>query len=260
MGWLKWREALKPSGRYNRRQFLFWLFIPNICILLLLGATIANIWELEKILIEFRYHAGFSGFDVGCIGNFLVILLIALLIYMTVIPMMRRCHDLGISSWFILTVLFPVFGFLFFVYLMFWAGKPPPGEVRTTHWVKKTLMYLAAAVVSILTLILSLAFSISAICYAIFMLDSYDTAPFRIWNQTDQVLYVQIIASDNIVHQGFTAERVSPNDLVKYEKIVIGRSEYTVKAENSEREVVYSRDYTAEEMSKMDWIVIIPPF
>jgi uncharacterized membrane protein YhaH (DUF805 family) len=259
MGWLKWREALKPSGRYNRRQFIFWLFIPNICILLLLVATISNIWELEKLLIEFSYHAGFLGFDVGCIGTVLVILLVAFLIYMTVIAMVKRCHDLGISSWFILTVIVPGFGFLFFVYLMFWAGRPPPDEVRTTHWVTKTLLSLAASVISTIILSISLAFSICAICYIYFMLDSCDNAPFRIWNQTDQLLYVQIIASDNIVHQGFTAERVSPNDLIKYEKIIIGRTEYSVKAENSEGEVVYSRDFTAEEMAKLDWIVIIPP-
>jgi uncharacterized membrane protein YhaH (DUF805 family) len=261
MGWLKWREALKPSGRYNRRQFLFWLFIPNICILLLL---IANIWELEKLLIKFSYHAGFLGFDVDQICTFLSILLVALLIYMTVITMMRRCHDLGISSWFILTVLVPVLGLLFFVYLMFWAGKPPPGEVRTTHWVKKTLLSLAATVVSLTIIISSFypgLYAILAIQDTISDIRSpWDIAPFRIWNQTDQLLYVQIIVRDSIVHQGYTAGKVSPNDLIKYENILIGRDEYTVKASNSEYEVVYSRDYTAEELAKLDWILVIPSF
>ena len=95
MGWLKWRETLKPGGRYNRRQFLFWFFIPIICLVLI----VTNIWELEKLLIKLSYYVGLLGLNVGPIATFLSVLAAVFLAYVIIVAMIKRCHDLGRSGW-----------------------------------------------------------------------------------------------------------------------------------------------------------------
>ncbi len=247
MGWLKWRETLNPGGRYNRRQFLFWFFIPIICLVLI----VTNIWELEKLLIKLSYYVGLLGLNVGPIATFLSVLSAVFLAYVIIVAMIKRCHDLNRSGWWVLSMLVPILGVLFFVYLLFWPGKVRPGEPGIKKLTRIVLLSLAAISVSCLFIIGLLVFFQES--------SPYKTAPFRVWNQADQLLNVQIIASDGVVHQGYPADEVAPGGIIRNENILLGRSDYTVKAKNARGDVVYSKDFTSDELAEMDWIVIIHP-
>ncbi len=248
MGWLKWREALNPGGRYNRRQFLFWFFVPIILIVLI----VTNVWGLEKLLIKLSYYVGLLGLHVGPIATVLAVLAAVFLACVFGLAMIKRCHDLHRSVWWASSMLVPVIGVLFLVYLLFWPGKVRPDE----HGIKKLKIidWLGLGVtISVFSLvILGLL--------ALFQVASPDNkgAPFRVWNRTGQLLNVRVIASDGVVHQGYTAGEVSPGGIIRNEDVLPGRRDFTVKTMNARGDVVYSRDFTSAELAEIDWIVIIP--
>jgi len=257
MGWLKWRETLNPGGRYNRRQFLFWFFIPIICLVLI----VTNIWELEKLLIKLSYYVGLLGLNVGSIATFLSVLSAVFLAYVIIVAMIKRCHDLGRSGWCVLSMLVPVetasakFGrppWLPNIPMLFWPGKVQPDEPGIKNLTRIDLLSLGAAI-SVLCL-----FSTGLL---VFFQESslYKVAPFRVWNQTDQLLNVQVIASGGVVHQGYPAGEVAPGGIIRNENILLGRGDYTVKTKNARGDVVYSKDFTSAELAEMDWIVTIHP-
>jgi len=133
MGWLKWREALKPGGRYNRRQFLFWFFIPIICLVLI----VTNIWELEKLLIKLSYYVGLLGLNVGPIATFFSVLSALFLAYVIIVAMIKRCHDLYRSGWCVLSMLVP---------MLFWPGKARPDEPSIKKLTRIDLLSLGVAI------------------------------------------------------------------------------------------------------------------
>ena len=249
MDWLKWREALKPGGRYNRGQFLFWFFIPIICLILI----VTHIWELEKLLIKLSYYVGLLGLNVGPIATFLSVLSAVFLAYVIIVAMIKRCHDLYRSGWWVLSAFILILGIFFPIYLMLWPGKTQADEPRSTKWTRAILLSLA--VISILVMIL-----ISLLLFFGRELNPPNkAAPFRVWNQNNQLLNVQIIASDGVVHQGYFFGEAAPNKIIRNENILLGRGAYTVKTRSARGDVVYSKDFTSGELAELDWIVVIPP-
>lgn len=233
---------------------MFWFFIPIICLVLI----VTNIWELEKLLIKLSYYVGLLGLNVGPIATFLSVLSAVFLAYVIIVAMIKRCHDLSRSGWCILSMLVPTAVpwsgrvRLYLAPLLFWPGEVRPDEPGIKNLTRIDLPSLGAAISVLCLFIIGLL---------VFFQESshYKSAPFRVWNQTDQLLNVQVIASDGVVHQGYPADEVAPGGIIRNENILLGRDDYTVKAKNTRGDVVYSRDFTSEELAEIDWIVVIPP-
>lgn len=102
----KWSDALKPDGRFSRRQFAFFYFIPVITTYILYAIA-------------------------GAIEIFLVIAVPWSLfqIYVVIIAGIRRLHDLNRTGWYLLFAFIPVANLVMILYLLF-----APGKVEDNRW------------------------------------------------------------------------------------------------------------------------------
>lgn len=253
MGWLKWREVLKPSGQYDRTLFLFWFSVPIICVV----PIVANIWEFEKLLIRLSFYIGLLGFNAYLACQILSVLLVLFLIYLVVIAMAKRCNDLGQSSLWIFLVPVPIVGMAFLVYLLFWPCRASRVEARKRGWPRTIATSMAAVVVFILFAISSLFFELYTAFKGLSSISADNPVRLRIWNQADEALDVEFVISDGIVYQQYPADKVKPDDIVKNENILFRQGKYFVTAKNARGKTVYSKGINSEELAKANWIILI---
>ena len=95
----------------------------------------------------------------------------------------------------------------------------------------------------LLSLILMLVISlVTAACELV--------APIKIENKTNEVLTVYI--------EKYHIGDVKPNDKIKND-LVNYRDWYLIEMFDTQEDIVYSHKFSAEELEKMDWNVVIPP-
>ncbi len=111
VGWLK-REIFTTDGRLNRMAYFLRSLLIGVC---------ASV---------------FGGIAGGCaaIGSiFLLVSFVAMICALACVVgswmiMIRRCHDLDKSGWFLLILFIPYVDFLFALYLLFWKGTTGPNR------------------------------------------------------------------------------------------------------------------------------------
>lgn len=253
MGWLKWRDALKPNNQYSRTQFLFWFFVPMICIVPLAF----NIWEFEKLFIRLSFYAGLLGYNTHLISQILSTLLALFLVYLLIIAMIKRCNDLNISGWWIPLVFVPIMGMAFIVFLLFWPNKTSPINSQKRGWPRTVAMSMAALVVFTLFAMFSL-FSGTYYLVRLALLFEDARMQLRLWNQTDERIVVEFAVSDGVVYQGHLIGEAKPNEIIKNENMLFREGEYTVKAKDATGKAFYYKDYTSKQLAEMNWIILIP--
>jgi hypothetical protein len=74
--------------------------------------------------------------------------------------------------------------------------------------------------------------------------------PLQIENQTDMVLIIYV--------QNVKIGEVEPNNSIKVKKLG-ATGYYLIEAGNNKGEVVYSREFSFNELHDADWKVVIPP-
>lgn len=251
MNQLKWRNCLKPVGCYNRSLFLFWFFIPIIVFTLIF----INTWQIEIFLIRLSYHTNLL------LNNHLIInivsgLLILFLIYLLTISSIKRCFDIGISGAWIVSILTPIIGISFLALLLLLPSKASNQYSIERNWWKNVLRSLPVVFLSLFLIIISFVTVLYALAYSLSRGDA--TIPLRLWNQTNQTLNIQIIREEDSLYQGYPSDKLTPNQIRRNENLIPVNGHYTVIANNTQGETIYTKDYSSLELSKLYWVIIIP--
>jgi uncharacterized membrane protein YhaH (DUF805 family) len=95
-------DVWKPDGRYNRRQFALFYFVPPVITLIPLIPVII-FPSLTPLIV-------------------ITLLLSLFCEYLMIVACIRRLHDLSKSGWYYLFSLIPLGGIILLLYLLFTPG------------------------------------------------------------------------------------------------------------------------------------------
>lgn len=117
---LFWKRTFDWRGRTSRSEF-WWGVLGNALIMVVL---------LVLLTVSLTcFHPPVNGVSIWMIALFALFCLVELLPSVTLI--IRRMHDIGKSGTYILVLLIPVFGFLWYLFLVTRPGVPPRRQAVT---------------------------------------------------------------------------------------------------------------------------------
>lgn len=107
---LRLSESLTTNGRFSRRQFAFFFFIPHIITYSLfeLSVTVHDVFLVIALL--------------WCLFQICVVIIAGI----------RRLHDLNHSGWYLLLAFLPIANVVMILYLLFMPGKNASGVEEVT--------------------------------------------------------------------------------------------------------------------------------
>ena len=130
------------NGRFNRMSYLggygliYLLTIVGYFIL----ASFLGSFQLSSDLFNFEFYSSLSGASALVVWAFSLFL-----IYLNIVLVVRRLHDLNKSGWMGLLLLIPVVQFFFMIYLLLasgTAGTNQYGPVRPSTFIEKLMAWL----------------------------------------------------------------------------------------------------------------------
>ena len=238
LNWLQWRTVFKPVGRFNRGQFVFWFSISVI-----LGLLIANnMWGFEKLLIRLTCYVGLPSVNTRLWSQTVTVLLVLPEIYLAIIVIFKRCNNLRWSLWWSLLVLVPIVGVVFLTCLILWPGRAL-GEVRRIDWAGVILVIVVAPMIFNVVLLGSMFFDVSLTRWYL-----EKSLRLRLWNRTDEVIYVSSMVVEDSIYQGYPEVKVRPNEILRDEEILFRPGKYNIIAKNTEGEILHSRNFTSTQL------------
>lgn len=142
-------------GRFNRMSYLGGYGL--IYLVTLLGyfilASFLGSFQLSSNLFNFEFYSSLSGASALVVWAFSLFL-----IYLNIVLVVRRLHDLNKSGWMGLLLFIPVVQFFFMIYLLLASGTAGPNEygpVRPATFIEKLMAWLI--LVAILVSLISTA-------------------------------------------------------------------------------------------------------
>jgi len=142
-------------GRFNRMSYLGGYGL--IYLVTLLGyfilASFLGSFQLSSNLFNFEFYSSLSGPSALVVWAFSLFL-----IYLNIVLVVRRLHDLNKSGWMGLLLFIPVVQFFFMIYLLLASGTAGPNEygpVRPATFIEKLMAWLI--LVAILVSLISTA-------------------------------------------------------------------------------------------------------
>ncbi|WP_151826513.1 DUF805 domain-containing protein [Acinetobacter oleivorans] len=142
-------------GRFNRMSYLGGYGL--IYLVTLLGyfilASFHGSFQLSSNLFNFEFYSSLSGASALVVWAFSLFL-----IYLNIVLVVRRLHDLNKSGWMGLLLFIPVVQFFFMIYLLLASGTAGPNEygpVRPATFIEKLMAWLI--LVAILVSLISTA-------------------------------------------------------------------------------------------------------
>lgn len=142
-------------GRFNRMSYLGGYGL--IYLVTLLGyfilASFLGSFQLSSNLFNFEFYSSLSGASALVVWAFSLFL-----IYLNIVLIVRRLHDLNKSGWMGLLLFIPVVQFFFMIYLLLASGTAGPNEygpVRPATSIEKLMAWLI--LVAILVSLISTA-------------------------------------------------------------------------------------------------------
>nr|WP_314368759.1 DUF805 domain-containing protein [uncultured Acinetobacter sp.] len=148
-------NPLRPLGRFSRLSYLGWSFLMNLIFFVAIGIPIlilANSFDPDafaKYTVLFMLICGLTGL---------------ILLYLSIVFLIRRLHDCNRSAWLGLLIIVPVINLFFILYLLCAKGTEGPnnfGPVRETRGWEKVLGSIYAILFP-LGLILNILMSIAS--------------------------------------------------------------------------------------------------
>lgn len=129
-------------GRFNRMSYLGGYGL--IYLVTLLGyfilASFLGSFQLSRNLFNFEFYSSLSGASALVVWAFSLFL-----IYLNIVLVVRRLHDLNKSGWMGLLLFIPVVQFFFMIYLLLASGTTGPNEygpVRPATFIEKLMAWL----------------------------------------------------------------------------------------------------------------------
>lgn len=129
-------------GRFNRMSYLGGYGL--IYLVTLLGyfilASFLGGFQLSSNLFNFEFYSSLSGASALVVWAFSLFL-----IYLNIVLVVRRLHDLNKSGWIGLLLFIPVVQFFFMIYLLLASGTAGPNEygpVRPATFIEKLMAWL----------------------------------------------------------------------------------------------------------------------
>lgn len=136
-------------GRFNRMSYLGGYGL--IYLVTLLGyfilASFLGSFQLSSNLFNFEFYSSLSGASALIVWAFSLFL-----IYLNIVLVVRRLHDLNKSGWMGLLLFIPVVQFFFMIYLLLASGTAGPNEygpVRPATFIEKLMAWLILVAISI---------------------------------------------------------------------------------------------------------------
>ena len=129
-------------GRFNRMSYLGGYGLISLVTLLgyFIFASFLGIFQLSSNLFNFEFYSSLSGLSALVVWAFSLFL-----IYLNIVLVVRRLHDLNKSGWMGLLLLIPVVQFFFMIYLLLASGTAGPNEygpVRPATFIEKLMAWL----------------------------------------------------------------------------------------------------------------------
>lgn len=129
-------------GRFNRMSYLGGYGL--IYLVTLLGyfilASFLGSFQLSSNLFNFEFYSSLSGASALVVWAFSLFL-----IYLNIVLVVRRLHDLNKSGWMGLLLFIPVVQFFFMIYLLLASGTAGPNEygpVQPATFIEKLMAWL----------------------------------------------------------------------------------------------------------------------
>lgn len=129
-------------GRFNRMSYLggYGLIYLVTLVGYLILASFLGSFQLSSDLFNFEFYSSLSGASALVVWAFSLFL-----IYLNIVLVVRRLHDLNKSGWMGLLLLIPVVQFFFMIYLLLasgTAGTNQYGPVRPSTFIEKLMAWL----------------------------------------------------------------------------------------------------------------------
>jgi uncharacterized membrane protein YhaH (DUF805 family) len=129
-------------GRFNRMSYLggYGLIYLVTLVGYLILASFLGSFQLSSDLFNFEFYSSLSGASALVVWAFSLFL-----IYLNIVLVVRRLHDLNKSGWMGLLLLIPIVQFFFMIYLLLasgTAGTNQYGPVRPSTFIEKLMAWL----------------------------------------------------------------------------------------------------------------------
>lgn len=128
-------------GRFNRMSYLggYGLIYLVTLIGYFILASFLGSFQLSSDLFNFQFYSSLSGISALVVWFFWLFL-----IYLNIILVVRRLHDLNKSGWMGLLIFIPLVQFFFMLYLLLASGTAGPnqyGPVRSSTFIEKLMAW-----------------------------------------------------------------------------------------------------------------------
>jgi hypothetical protein len=144
------------------------------------------------------------------------------------------------------------------VYLIFWPGMKSQIEDNKKVWPGVIGLSFAAVIVFILFTVSSFLFGIFTIARGLSSDFEHKPLKLRVWNQTDEVLYVRFTVTDGILYQGYPVYEIRPNEIIKDENTLSRSGEYLIKVNDSNGKIFYHNSINYYDLIVSKGIILIP--
>ncbi|NUG12387.1 DUF805 domain-containing protein, partial [Acinetobacter seifertii] len=140
-------------GRFNRMSYLggYGLIYLVTLIGYFILASFLGSFQLSSNLFNFEFYSSLSGVSALVVWAFWLFL-----IYLNIVLVVRRLHDLNKSGWMGLLLFIPVVQFFFMIYLLLASGTAGPnqyGPARPSTFIEKLMAWfiLFAILISLIS-------------------------------------------------------------------------------------------------------------
>ncbi len=140
-------------GRFNRMSYLggYGLIYLITIVGYFILASFLGSFQLSSNLFNFEFYSSLSGLSALVVWAFWLFL-----IYLNVVLVVRRLHDLNKSGWMGLLLFIPVVQFFFMIYLLLASGTAGPnqyGPSRPSTFIEKLMAWfiLFAILISLIS-------------------------------------------------------------------------------------------------------------
>ncbi len=140
-------------GRFNRMSYLGGyglIYLVTIVGYFILASFLGS-FQLSSNLFNFEFYSSLSGLSALVVWAFWLFL-----IYLNIVLVVRRLHDLNKSGWMGLLLFIPVVQFFFMIYLLLASGTAGPnqyGPARPSTFIEKLMAWfiLLAILISLIS-------------------------------------------------------------------------------------------------------------
>ena len=121
---LKW-VYFSSNGRIARLSYFLYGLILGV-----VGAVFAIAFKFMEEHSS-SANAGSPADVLLMVFALVYIVLLIVIVYCSIVMMIKRLHDLDMSGWFTLLSMIPIVGLIFYIYLLFAKGTPGPNRFGT---------------------------------------------------------------------------------------------------------------------------------